>query len=388
MKQHSKQKRIMVLGSTGSIGGSTLDVIRRNSGMFSVAALSCHHNTQSLLAQIREFKPEAVCATDPAAALPAGLDGCRLYKGSEGLLSMIRETGADMVVHGISGTQGLLPSFASIQSGKGLALANKETVVMAGGLLFKLALKHQTVIIPVDSEHSALFHLLRKEAADNIKEIVLTASGGALRDLPPNRFADVTIEDVLKHPNWKMGAKITVDSATMANKALEVIEAHHFFNIEISKIKVVIHPQSFVHSLIKTIEGSFYAQISKPDMRLPIQNALTYPELCAADYGSLDLDDCRMTFKAVDPRRYPMLALGYRAAGAGGAYPIAYNAANEAAVRAFLASKIRFTDIAYITEKILALDWGNLVNSVDEILHVNEVALNKATALIERRTRE
>ncbi len=388
MKRHSVKKRIMVLGSTGSIGGSTLDVIRRNRGMFSVAALSCHQNTRSLFAQIGEFGPGAVCVTDPEADLPGRAGAYKLYRGAVGLLSMIRETDADMVVHGICGAQGLLPSFTAIQSGKDLALANKETVVMAGSLLFKLAGERKTAVIPVDSEHSALFHLLRAHPAAHIREIILTASGGALRDLTLDRLADVTIEDVLKHPNWNMGAKITVDSATMANKALEVIEAHHFFNIEVSNIKVVIHPQSFVHSLIKTIEGSFYAQISKPDMRVPIQNALTYPELCAADYGSLDLDNCHMTFTAVDPRKYPMLTLGYQVAGAGGAYPVAYNAANEIAVRAFLDSRIRFTDIAYITEKILALDWGNLVNSVDEILHVNDVASKKATALIERRNRE
>jgi 1-deoxy-D-xylulose-5-phosphate reductoisomerase len=388
VKAANKLKKVIVLGSTGSIGTSTLDVIRKNNHDFSIAALSCHANTALLAAQANEFGPAAVCITDAAAPVPEALRKYRLYRGMEGLLHMIRETAADIAVHGIAGTSGLLPSLEAIKSGKDLALANKETVVMAGGLLFDLAKKHNHVVLPVDSEHSAVFHLLRAHPPENVSEIILTASGGALRDLPVEELAEVDVNTVLRHPNWEMGAKITVDSATMANKALEVMEAQHFFAVPVKKIRVVIHPQSLVHSLVKTIDGSLYAQISKPDMRLPIQNALTFPRLYPAEYGRLDLEHCTMSFTAVDKQKYPMLSLGYRAAKAGGPYPIVFNAANEIAAHAFLQSQIRFTEIAAITEKILALNWENLVNSVEEILQVNNLARSETTALIERRKKE
>ncbi|MBN1797306.1 MAG: 1-deoxy-D-xylulose-5-phosphate reductoisomerase [Spirochaetales bacterium] len=387
MKKNCHPKRIIILGSTGSIGCNALDIVRNKNKLFKVVALSCHSAVKKLLGQAEEFKPEAVCITGKTAPLPAADCSYRLYKGTEGLTAMIHELKADMVVNGIAGASGLLPSLETIKSHKDLALANKETVVMAGNLLFNLAKKHKTDIIPVDSEHSALFFLTRNHGLNTIAEMILTASGGAVRDMPVEQLHDITPAAVLRHPNWDMGAKITIDSATMANKALEVMEAHHFFKIDIANIKVVIHPQSYVHSLIRTVDGSLYAQISKPDMRIPIQNALTYPELLPVGHGELDIEKCTISFRPVDPTKYPMLSLGINAAVTGGAYPIVFNAANEVAAACFLKSQISFFDITMITEKTLAHNWINLVNSLDDILHIDKQARNKALQLIERRNR-
>jgi 1-deoxy-D-xylulose-5-phosphate reductoisomerase len=385
MKNNQQPKRIIILGSTGSIGCNTLDIVRNKNNLFKVVALSCHSAVKKLLEQAEEFKPEAVCITEQTAALPAAACNYKFYKGTAGLTALIHEVKADMVVNGIAGASGLLPSLEAIKSHKDLALANKETVVMAGSLLFDLAQKHKTNIIPVDSEHSALFFLTNNRGFNSIAELILTASGGAVRDIPTEQLRTITPDRVLKHPNWDMGAKITIDSATMANKALEVIEAHHFFNMDIANIKVVIHPQSYVHSLIRTIDGSLYAQISKPDMRIPIQNALSFPELFPVGHGKLDIENCNFSFRPVDPDKYPMLTLGIKAAATGGAYPIVFNAANEVAAACFLKSQISFLEITRITEKTLAHNWVNLVNSVDDILHIDKQARNKALQLIERR---
>jgi 1-deoxy-D-xylulose-5-phosphate reductoisomerase len=384
MKKSSQPKRVIILGSTGSIGCSTLDVIRRKKNLFQVVALSCHRKIKEIIAQAEEFLPEAVCITDHTVSFSAAAADYKFYTGTDGLKAMLHELEADIVVNGIAGASGLEPSLEAIASHKNLALANKETVVMAGSLLFNLAKKHNTNIIPVDSEHSAIFQLMQNQKNNSLSEIILTASGGAVRDIPFESLHDITPVVVLKHPNWDMGAKITIDSATMANKALEVIEAHHFFQIAVSKIKVVIHPQSYVHSLIRTVDGSLYAQISKPDMRIPIQNALTYPRLLAADYGRLDLENCEISFRPVDLEKYHMLTLGINAAKEGGAYPIVFNAANEVAVVSFLKSQISFLDITRITEKTLAYNWVNLVNSLDDILHVDMLARQKALQIIER----
>jgi 1-deoxy-D-xylulose-5-phosphate reductoisomerase len=385
MNSNSLPKRLIILGSTGSIGCNTLDVIRTKRDYFQVKALSCHNNYPKLLAQVREFEPEAICITGQTEKIPPLPPKLKIYRESTGLSAMIKEVKADMVLNGIAGAGGLLPSLASIQSHKDLALANKETVVMAGEMLFHLAAQYKVNIIPVDSEHSALFQLSRHYPHQDIVEIILTASGGAVRDIPLRKLNAIKISTLLNHPNWKMGTKITIDSATMANKALEVIEAHHFFKLNAAQIKVVIHPQSYVHSLIRTVDGSLYAQLSKPDMRIPIQNALTYPKLLPIEFGRLDLEHCTISFLPVDKKKYPMLDLGYRALAAGPAYPIVFNAANEVAVACFLKTQISFQDISRITEKTLALSWTNVVNSSDEILEIDEIARKKAFSFIERR---
>ncbi len=280
---------------------------------------------------------------------------------------MIEETGADVVLNGIAGSPGLLPSVYSLRSGKDLALANKETIVMAGRLIKNLAVEKSREILPVDSEHSAVFHLIKDRKRDEVSEIILTGSGGAFRDTPIENLASVTVEDALSHPTWNMGKKITIDSATMANKGLEVIEAGLLFDMDVSRIKVLIHQQSHVHSLIRTMDGSLYAQISRPDMQLPIQNALTYPSLEKSGIEPLDLAGTELSFINPDEKKYPMLGLAYRAAESGNGYPLAYNAANEEAVKAFIDGKIAFTDIYTAVESVLCSDWGSVHTSFSEV---------------------
>jgi len=366
-----------VLGSTGSIGRNTLDIIGRMPGEFRVAALSCRSRISEIAEQAREFKPEAVAVSsnDFTAGdfrqLPPAV---QFYSGEEGLLKMIEEVGADIVVNGISGARGLLPSFKTLECGMDLALANKETVVMAGLLITDLARKRKKKLIPVDSEHAALFSLLELAAERGVAELILTASGGAFRDFTAEQLQNVRVADALNHPNWQMGPKITVDSATMANKGLEVIEAHYLFSIAVDKIKVLIHPQSYVHAMIRTIEGSLYAQISKPDMRLPILNALSYPHLLAADFAGLDLGDRELSFLPVDYQKYPLLAFAYEAVKRGSTHCVVYNAANEVAVEAFLKERISFLKIAAVVEGSLNLDWYGSTETLEDILDIDRRA--------------
>jgi len=367
-----------VLGSTGSIGRNTLDIIGRMPGEFRAAALSCKSRISEIAEQAREFKPEALAVSDSGFAAADFKQICsdvKCYSGEQGLLEMIEEVGADIVVNGISGSGGLLPSFKTLECGKDLALANKETVVMAGSLITELARKRKKKLIPVDSEHAALFSLLESAAERGVAEVILTASGGAFRDFTAEQLQDVRVADALKHPNWQMGPKITVDSATMANKGLEVIEAHYLFSIEVDKIKVLIHPQSYVHAMIRTIEGSLYAQISKPDMRLPILNALTYPHLLTADFAALDLGGRELSFLPVDYKKYPLLALAYEAAKRDSAHCVVYNAANEVAVEAFLKERISFLEIAAVVEESLNMDWcGSTTTKLEDILDIDRRA--------------
>lgn len=366
-----------MLGSTGSIGRNTLNIIGRMPGEFRAAALSCRSRISEIAEQAREFKPEAVAvsSSDSTAGdfkqLPPTV---QFYSGEEGLLKMIEEVGADIVVNGISGARGLLPSFKTLECGMDLALANKETVVMAGSLITDLARKRKKKLIPVDSEHAAVFSLLESAAERGVAEIILTASGGAFRDFTAEQLQNIRVADALTHPNWQMGPKITVDSATMANKGLEVIEAHYLFSIAVDKIKVLIHPQSYVHAMIRTIDGSLYAQISKPDMCLPILNALSYPRLLASDFAGLDLGDRELSFLPVDYQKYPLLAFAYEAVKKGGAHCVVYNAANEVAVEAFLKERISFLEIAAIVENSLSLDWYGSTATLEDILDIDRRA--------------
>src|SRR6056297_2367962 len=359
-------KRVIILGATGSIGLNSFDVIKNLGSSFQIVGAACHANVNELLRLAEEFQVPNLAVSSKR------VDNGRItFSGPNAIQSLIMETEADIVINGISGSSGLMPSVWSLQRGFDLALANKETIVMAGPLIRSLATRSGAQILPVDSEHSALFQLLRREKPDEREKVVITASGGPFRNTPLKEFPALTLEDALQHPTWDMGNKITIDSATMGNKGLEVIEAHHLFDLSTEQIQVLIHPQSCVHSLIKTVEGSYYAQISHPDMRIPIQNALTYPQLAASPFGELDLADTNLSFQHPDPQRFPLLQNAFQAIRYGGAYPLAYNAANEVSVKAFQDLKIRFTDIAAVVDATLQKDWSVNFTDFSHILENN-----------------
>ena len=381
-----KRKKVSVLGCTGSIGKNTLEVVKALEPSFAVVALACRRNVRELAKQVREFSPKAVAVAGPLDCKEEGtlaeLQDVRIYGGEQGLLQMLVDTEADVVVNGISGASGLLPSLKTLEGGIDLALANKETIVMAGALVSELARRNGSKLLPVDSEHHALFCLLQGRALSDVQEIILTASGGAFRDLSYEQLKKVRVEDALNHPNWDMGAKITVDSATMANKGLEVIEAHHLFGVPVSIIKVLVHPQSCVHSLIRTADGFIYGQLSQPDMRLPIQNALTYPNLGPSCVEAFDLTGKSLSFEPVDRKKYRMLSLAYEAAERAGGYPIAYNAANEVAVERFLRRELPYLEIARLVERVLQLDWQVAVQEIEAILQVDRQARNETEGIL------
>jgi 1-deoxy-D-xylulose-5-phosphate reductoisomerase len=345
------KKRAAILGATGSIGKSALEVIRRSCEDFEIVLLSAHTRAGALRELGKEFPKAILALSGPAAGTPEA-EGFP-FSGPEGLLRAIAEAGAGITVNGISGAAGLRPSLAAIQAGSDLALANKETVVMAGPELFALAREKKVKILPVDSEHSAIFHLIEAHGADRVEEILLTASGGPFRKLPAEALEKVTAKEALAHPTWNMGPKITVDSASLANKGLEVIEAVRLFNMPPEKITVLIHPQSVVHSLARMKDGAVYAQLSRPDMRLPIHEALYWPETRPSPFGALDFRGLSLDFEAPDRERFPMLDLAYKAVREGGLYPCVYNGANEEAAAAFLEGRIGFLDIPRIVEYVL-----------------------------------
>jgi 1-deoxy-D-xylulose-5-phosphate reductoisomerase len=390
MQKKSRVKKVIILGSTGSIGESTLDVIREHRQSFTVVGLSCNTNVERIMQQAEEFNPAALTVTGEERKKTPGMDNLpyTLYFGEDGLREMIFNLLPDIVVNGIAGAKGLLPSIHALSCGSDLALANKETIVMAGPLVLALAKERGSKIIPVDSEHSGLFQLLAFLSRKRVAGIIITASGGAFRDLSSDRLAHVRAEDALRHPTWNMGKKITIDSATMGNKGLEVIEAHYLFDMPVSKIKVVIHPQSLVHSLVKTIDGCLFAQISRPDMRMPIHHALFYPDVMQSDFGMIDLTGKEITFLPVDRNRYRMLSLGYHAAETGMPYPVVYNAANEVAVEAFIVGEIPFLFIPAIVEKTLELSWENIVDSIEGILETDARARECAREHIAKLNRQ
>ena len=382
------KKRIAVLGATGSIGKSSLDIISRDKENFDVVLLTGHCCSEKLDNLKKQF-PGAVCVL-------TGEDG-----GKEKLLNAIKDSNADITINGISGAAGLEPSIAAIQIGSDLALANKETIVMAGHLVMKMAKEKGVNIIPVDSEHSAVFHLLRAYTQDSlakapryqerqgeegeediVSEIILTASGGPFRNLSLEEMQNVTMKDALAHPTWNMGPKITIDSASMANKGLEIIEACVFFEMPSKKVKVVIHPQSIVHSMIRLCNGVIYAQLSKPDMRHPIHDAIYWPVTTPSSLEPVSFDSLSLEFYKPDLEKFPMLNYAWEAAKKGALYPCAYNAANEMAVAAFLEQKIKFTDIPKITEHVLQADWiGNCLD-LETVLKADTDSRLKAVSYI------
>ena len=362
------KKRIAVLGATGSIGKSALDIISQDKN-FEVVLLSANSNRQKLDELSNQY-PDAVCQL-------VGENG-----GKEKLLTVIQDVHPDITINGISGAAGLEPSLAAINAGSDLALANKETIVMAGYLAINLAKEKGVNIIPVDSEHSAIFHLLQGMNKEQVSEIILTASGGPFRNSSLEEMQKVTVKDALSHPTWNMGPKITIDSASMANKGLEIIEACVFFNTPPEKIKVVIHPQSIVHSMIRLSNGVIYAQLSKPDMRHPIHDALYWPNTTPSTLNPVSFDSLTLEFHKPDLERFPMLSLAWEAAKQGGLYPCAYNAANEAAVAAFLERKIKFMEIPKITEHVLQADWSADSLCLESVLKADTDVRVKVKAFI------
>jgi 1-deoxy-D-xylulose-5-phosphate reductoisomerase len=374
------KKKVAVLGATGSIGKSAMDVLRDQKDRLQPVLLTARSDAKGLLELKKEF-PEALTAlADEAAAEKARFD----FSGSEGLLNAIAASKADITVNGISGAAGLEPSVAAINAGSDVAMANKETIVMAAEIIFSLAAEKSVHIIPVDSEHSAIFKLIEAHGKDNVFEIILTASGGPFREYSQEMLSGVTPREALAHPTWNMGPKITVDSATLANKGLEVIEAAGLFGFPPEKIRVAIHPQSIVHSMVRLKDGAVYAQMSKPDMRLPIHEALFWPETIYSPFGVLDFASLSLTFEKPDLEKFPMLALAYRSLSGGRHLSIAYNAANETAVEAFLKEKINFLEIPRIVGYVVGNSnaSGTSLESIDTILAADRAARKMAEDLI------
>lgn len=366
-------KNIVVLGSTGSIGTQTLDVVRSYSDRLSVLALAAGTNVELMEKQIREFNPEyAVMWTEEAAEslkVKVADTGVKVLCGMDGLLAISVLEKADIVLTAVVGMIGIRPTIAAIEAGKDIALANKETLVCAGHIIMPLAEKKGVKIYPVDSEHSAIFQSLNGERHNNISKIILTASGGPFRGMTTEQLRSKTVEDALKHPNWSMGRKITVDSATLVNKGLEVLEASWLFGVEATRVEVVVHPQSILHSAVEFDDGAVIGQMGTPDMKLPIQYALFYPDRLPMNTTKLDLFKvAQLTFEKPDINVFKGLPLALRAAKVGGSMPTVFNAANEKAVAAFLDKKIKFLEIYEFIEK--AMDAHKVIDnpSVDEIL--------------------
>jgi len=386
-------KAISLLGSTGSIGTQTLDIVRHHPDRFRVPAMAAGRNVKLLADQIQEFQPALVAIRDPAGlvelkAAIAHLDPQpTLLTGTDGIIEVARYPESDVVVTGIVGCAGLLPTIAAIAAGKDIALANKETLIAGGPVVLPLIQKHGVKLLPADSEHSAIFQCLRGVPEGGLRRILLTASGGAFRDLPVERLASVTVADALKHPNWSMGRKITIDSATLMNKGLEVIEAHFLFGLDYDQIDIVIHPQSIIHSLIEVQDTSVLAQLGWADMRLPLLYALSYPERIATGWEPLDLVKIgTLTFREPDHDKYPCMQLAYAAGRAGGCMPAVLNAANEQAVALFLEEKIRFLDIPHVIET--ACDRYRLHNTatptLEDILAADRWARQEVLAIREK----
>jgi len=389
IKQNKMSSNITILGSTGSIGTQTLDVVREYGDRFGVTALTARDNWELLARQAREFRPKRVVISNEAhlgelSEAVADL-GIEVEAGDEAVAAAAAMPGADTVVTATVGYSGLVPTIHAIGAGKRIALANKETLVVAGELITRLLVGSEAEIVPVDSEHSAIFQCLVGEDRSKMRKIILTASGGPFRTLPAEALENVTAADALRHPNWHMGAKVTVDSASMMNKGFEMIEARWLFDCPPSRIEIAVHPQSVVHSMVEFCDGSVKAQLGVPDMRTPIRYALGYPERLATDTASLSLEQySSLTFERPDIRKFPLLGMAFDAIEAGGNMPCILNAANEVAVDAFLNGRIRFTDMPRLVEATML--GGPFVADVDLdcLVKTNAEARAYARALLER----
>jgi len=382
-------KAITLLGSTGSIGTQTLDIVAQYPDQFRIVGLAAGQNWEMLAAQIRQFRPSivAIRSAEKLSALQAAIQDLDpqpiLLAGEAGVIEVARYGDAQTVVTGIVGCAGLLPTIAAIEAGKDIALANKETLIAGGPVVLPLIAKHGVKLLPADSEHSAIFQCLQGVPQDGLRRILLTASGGAFRDWPVEKLTKVTVADAIKHPNWSMGRKITVDSATLMNKGLEVIEAHFLFRLDYENIEIVIHPQSIIHSLIELQDTSVLAQLGWPDMRLPLLYALSWPERLHTNWQPLDLVKAgNLTFCEPDHQKYPCMQLAYAAGRSGGSMPAVLNAANEQAVALFLEEKIQFLDIPRCIEWVCDRHQNdNRANpSLDDILAIDKWARQEVLA--------
>jgi len=361
-------KRVLVLGCTGSIGTNAINIVENMKDDFTLCGLQAHNNKDELERLSSLYKCPTLLTSE--------------NNSEEAFQKLIDESKPDIVVNGIAGAAGLIPSKVVLENKIDIALANKETIVMAGNLIKALAKKNNANILPVDSEHSAIFNLVEKIGKDNISKIVITASGGPFRNFTKEQLQNVTVEQALNHPTWKMGKKITIDSSTLANKGLEVIEAAYLFDAKADQIEVFVHPQSLIHSLVRTNDGMLYAQISDPDMKHPIFGALTWPENKQTYLEPFDLFDHEMTFFKPRYDDFPLLSYAFDCVKHGKAYTIAFNAANEIAVHAFLDKKISYPRIAEIVHKVLAYDWSKEVESFDQVMEFDALARKYAMEMI------
>lgn len=380
------KRRIAILGSTGSIGTQALDVISLHPDLFQVEMLSAGSNAELLIAQAKKFNPNAVviCNKEKYGEVKDALDGLdiKVFAGVESAGDLAGGSNVDIVLASMVGFSGLAPTISAIKKGKVIALANKETLVAAGSIVTRLAKENGSPILPVDSEHSAIFQCLQGERA-KVEKILLTASGGPFFNLPEEKFNDITVEQALNHPNWKMGSKVTIDSASMMNKGLEIMEAAWLFGIPVDQIEVVVHPQSIIHSMVQFSDGSIKAQLGYPDMRVPIQYALSYPNRIDLDTKRISFPELsQLTFFSPDLKKFPCLRIAYEAFNKGGNIPCAMNAANEVAVAAFLRGQIKFTQIPTVIEK--TIEKCNFVASptVEDIFSTDRISKEKATEFL------
>jgi 1-deoxy-D-xylulose-5-phosphate reductoisomerase len=376
-------KNVVLLGSTGSIGTSTIKVAEDLPEHIRLIGLAAGHNSELLLQQSLKHRPEAVSLSDPAKAraLEKILGAAtRVYAGEEGLLKLATLPAADIVLIAIVGTAGLAPALAAIRAGKDIAVASKEILVMAGEIVMREAREHGVRVLAVDSEHSAIFQCLDGKPPASVRALWLTASGGPFRATPREDFAAITVERALKHPSWVMGRKITIDSATLFNKGLEMIEARWLFDIEMARVRVVVHPQSVVHSMVEFVDGSMLAQLSTPDMCLPIQYALTYPERVGSQRVQTNLARLgQLTFEEPDPERFPALALARKAGEIGGTLPAVLNAANEIAVSAFINRSLNFPQISELVRRVMDRHTVTAHPRLEQILEADAWARKEAS---------
>ena len=391
-------KAITLLGSTGSIGTQTLDIVASHPDRFKLVGIAAGNNVELLAQQVRRFKPEIVAIRN-SEKLPqlreaiADLDPQpEILGGEDGIIEVARYGDAEAVVSGIVGCAGLLPTLAAIEAGKDIALANKETLIAGGPVVNPLLQKHGVKLLPADSEHSAIFQCLQGVPEGGLKRIILTASGGAFRDWEVERLSEVTVADAITHPNWSMGRKITVDSATLMNKGLEVIEAHYLFGLDYDDIDIVVHPQSIIHSLIELQDTSVLAQLGWPDMRLPLLYSLSYPERIPAQLEQFDLVKAGdLTFREPDHQKYPCMELAYQAGREGGSMTAVLNAANEQAVALFLDEQVQFLDIPRLIERVCDRhrDQNQATPSLDDIVAADDwarQAVREAAELLTAKT--
>jgi 1-deoxy-D-xylulose-5-phosphate reductoisomerase len=384
-------RSLMILGSTGSIGTQALDVVRRNPDRFEVVGLAAAQSHELLVGQIREFLPPVVAVSDQDAAddlraALGGLRGVEVLAGPDAAERLARDSDADVVLNAMVGAIGLGPTLAALQSGKILALANKESLIIGGELVMDLVKGEPDRLVPVDSEHAALAQCLRGERREDLRRVIITASGGPFRGWSVDELARASVKEALAHPTWRMGPKITIDSATLMNKGFEVIEAHYLFGLDYSQIDVVVHPESLIHALAEFRDGSTMAQLARPDMRLPLQLALAHPDRLPSGIEPLDLAATgRLTFEPVDRTAFPALDLAYRAGAMGGTYPAVMNAANEVAVSAFLDGAVRLTDIPDVAARVVDEHQPAPVVSVVSLERADGWARQRAAELIAAR---